>query len=177
VDVARGLAGIARVAFPELSEGQQKNAHRIESRRAILESVYAVCEAELWSPRGKGVLDETEVYQRQRPGGNPAPPAEPPLTDFLRRLLEEHWAAIGPLFGGRSAGEAADEVMRYRNYVVHRDSDLGSSPNYAESWFWLTRKLLFLMKACLPGELGIPPEGRVNLFRQNQMYIHMLGLA
>ena len=123
------------------------------------------------------VFQALEVYQRhRRPKDQPSLSTNSPLDVLLASLLEEHWAVIGPLFGANSV-EAVAEVIRYRNYVVHRDSDLGESPAYAATLYWLTQKLMFAMKSCFLDELGIPTEERIKLFRQNQLYVHMLGLV
>lgn len=123
------------------------------------------------------VFQSLEVYQRQRhPKDQSGLSPNSSLPDLLSRLLEEHWVVVGPLFG-ESQVETVAKVMRYRNYVVHRDSDLGDSPHYMVNFYWLTQKLMFLMKSCWLDELGVSPAERVELFRQNQLYVHIVGLA
>lgn len=68
-------------------------------------------------------------------------------------------------------------MISLRNYVVHRDSRLGDDPDYGHRLFWLTQKLMFLMKACLLAELGIEADDRARFFYRNQMYAHILSLA
>jgi hypothetical protein len=119
-----------------------------------------------------------EVYQRER---------EPPhadnrgSSDFVfdeqfEELLEEHRTTIGPLFGNEIP-QAISDVIRYRNYVTCHDFKAGSDSGYGLKIFWLTQKLMFLMKACLLTELGIPSEHQLKFFQHNQMYVHLLGLV
>jgi hypothetical protein len=124
------------------------------------------------------VFQALEIYQRKRlnPEGQGVLLPASSLQGLLTGLLQEHWATVGPLFGGNLA-ETVEEVMKYRNYVVHRDSDLGDSSDYGANLYWLTQKLIILMKACLLTELGLSSEERVKLFRQNQLYVHIRGLA
>jgi hypothetical protein len=124
------------------------------------------------------VFVSLEVYQRRREqAGAHAISSQSSLQgEHLARLLEEHAATVGPLFGGDTE-EAVIELITYRNYIVHRDSDLGDRPSYSRDLFWLTQKLLFLMKACLLTELGLSIEDQSKFFRRNQIYIRILSLT
>lgn len=123
------------------------------------------------------VFQSLEVYQRKTaPKTLLASPQGGPLDDIVRQLVELHWGAIGPLFGGNLAA-AVKEIVSYRNYVVHRNSDLDRRETYGADLYWLTQKLMFLMKACLMAELGISSEEQRKFFERNQMYIHLLGLG
>jgi hypothetical protein len=124
------------------------------------------------------VFQALEVYQRQRQTAarDIVNSSGPLLGALFTSLLQEHKAVVGPLVGD-DAAKAAEQVLRYRNYIVHHDSDLGNGPNYNADLFWLTQKLLCLMKACLLTELGIPVEDQLKFFRRNQMYVHILAQA
>jgi DNA primase catalytic core len=58
VNVVRQLASLAGVPFPEreLTEQEQEDARRRESRRTILEDVTSYCERALWSEAGTAAL-------------------------------------------------------------------------------------------------------------------------
>ncbi len=124
------------------------------------------------------VFQSLEVYERRRSINEPNLTSEDgrSLKGLMQILFEEHWALIGPLFGS-SLETAVDEVMTFRNFVVHRDSRLGEDQDYGQRLFWLTQRLMFLMKACLLSELGIQADDRARFFNRNQMYIHLLSLA
>lgn len=123
------------------------------------------------------VFQSLEVYYRERhPEIFPTVPAGVSLQDFLPGLLQEHWDGVGPLFG-RTPAEAATEVVQFRNCVVHGYPDLMNKPDYGEKLYWLTQKLMFLMKGCLLRELGFSVEDQLKLFRQNQLHVHLLSLA
>jgi hypothetical protein len=122
------------------------------------------------------VYQALEVYDRIRNGvGESATPSGPSRAEHLARLLNEHRATIGPLFGD-DLPEAAGKLLRFRNFIVHHDSALGQDPDYSRDLFWLTQRLMFLMKACFLTELGISSEEQSKFFRRNQMYVHILGL-
>jgi DNA primase len=55
IDVLKELCVLAGVEFPEREPTpvQLKWIHRVEARRAVLQTVYDLCEAELWSERGE----------------------------------------------------------------------------------------------------------------------------
>src|SRR5262249_22945575 len=111
------------------------------------------------------VFQALEVYQRRRRriDDRIIESSGRLLSELLTSLLEDHQATVGPLFGNDIEGAVA-ELIRYRNYVVHRNSDLGDNPNYSENLYWLTQKIMFLMKACLLTELGIPSEDQIKFF-------------
>ena len=120
------------------------------------------------------VCQSLEVYQRKR---QPASEGDRGASDLVfGDLLEEHRATVGPLFG-KEIGQAISELAKYRNYVICRDFQAGSDPDYGAKMFWLTQKLMFLMKACLLTELGIPSEDQLKFFQRNRMYVHLLGLV
>jgi hypothetical protein len=78
---------------------------------------------------------------------------------------------------GNEIGQAISELTRYRNYVVCHDFQAGADADYGAKMFWLTQKLMFLVKACLLTELGIPNADQLKFFQRNRIYIHLLGLA
>jgi DNA primase len=55
IDEVRALAGLAGVPFPEreMSEQEQEEARRRDTRRAILEAAIIICEQALWSANGE----------------------------------------------------------------------------------------------------------------------------
>jgi hypothetical protein len=124
------------------------------------------------------VCQSLELYQRKRQplGVDHRGPSDLVFGKELARLLEEHRIAVGPLFG-REMKQAISELTEHRNYVIYRDSVVGSESEYGPKLFWLTQKLMFLMKACLLTELGIPSERQLKFFQNNQMYAHLLGLV
>ncbi len=123
------------------------------------------------------VFQSLEIYQRRR-GAEQAQagtaPGDRSEKEHLLALMQEHSPTIGVLF--RSIPEAADELIRYRDYIVHRDSDLGDRPDYSETLYWNTQRLMFLMKACLLSELGFSADEQKQFFRRNQMFIHLINL-
>jgi hypothetical protein len=124
------------------------------------------------------VCQSLEVYQRKR---QPASEGDRGFSDVVfgeqvAELLEEHRATVGPLFG-KETRQAIPELTRYRNYVICHDFQAGTDADYGAKMFWLTQKLMFLMKACLLTELGIPSEHQLKFFQRNRMYVHLLGLV
>ena len=124
------------------------------------------------------VCQSLEVYQRKR---QPASKGDRGFSDAvfgeqLAKLLEEHRATVGPLFGNE-IGKAISELTKYRDYVVCHDFRAGTDADYGATMFWATQKLVFLMKACLLTELGISSEDQSKFFQRNRMYVHLLGLA
>jgi hypothetical protein len=124
------------------------------------------------------VCQSLEVYQRKRaPAGEGSHGSlDLAFAKELARLLEEHRTTVGPLFGNE-IGQGISELTRYRDYVIYRDSKVGLESDYGPKMFRLTQKLMFLMKACLLTELGIPSERQLKFFQNNQMYVHLLGLV
>jgi hypothetical protein len=124
------------------------------------------------------VCQSLEVYQRKRePGGGESHRSRDSFfAEELARLLEEHRATVGPLFGNEM-GQGISELTKYRDYVLFRDSKVGSDSDYGPKMFWLTQKLMFLMKACLLTELDISGERQLKFFQNNQRYAHLLGLV
>jgi len=124
------------------------------------------------------VFQSLEVYSRlhTQGGGSIVTPSDQSLGHLFTKLLEEHWKTVGPLFGLSLEGTVA-ELMKYRNYVVHRDSDIGKEPDYSRKLYWLTQKLMFLMKACLLTELGFTSDELDRFFRRNQMFVHILNMV
>jgi hypothetical protein len=118
-----------------------------------------------------------EVYRRRRgqTDEHAISSQGPPLSEQLTQLLEEHAATVGPLFGGDTA-RAVAELMRYRNHIVHGDPAPPGERTNNNREFWLTQKLMFLMKACLLTELGFPVEDQVKFFHRSQLYINILSL-
>lgn len=59
VEVVRRLCDLAGVPFPErqLSEEERERARLRDVRRALLESVIAICQEHLWSPAGRAARD------------------------------------------------------------------------------------------------------------------------
>jgi hypothetical protein len=124
------------------------------------------------------VFQSLEIYHRIRasdvqsrefiPGGL--------LDEMVRHLLEDHWNVAAPLFQNDLA-RAVSEIVSHRNYVVHRDSNLGRSETFGGDLYWLTLKLMCLMKACLMSELDISPMEQLTYFQRNQMYVHLRGLG
>ena len=93
------------------------------------------------------VCQSLEVYQRKR-----MPAAEgshvsrdSPFAEEVARLLEEHRTTVGPLFGNE-IGQGTSELTTYRDYVIYRDSKVGSDSDYGPKMFWLTQKVIVLMK-------------------------------
>jgi hypothetical protein len=119
-----------------------------------------------------------EVYQRERQPAitDDRGPDDMVFGEQLERLLEEHRTTVGPLFGNEIQVAVA-ELMKYRNYVICRDFKAGADSDYGAKMFWLTQKLMFLMKACLLAELGINSEEQLKFFEHNGMYVHLLGLV
>jgi hypothetical protein len=97
------------------------------------------------------------------------------LFDLFLSLLREHWRTVGVLFG-KDPSDAATEIIKVRDYVVHRDNKLGKMSHFDENLYWLTQKLMCLMKACLLTELAIAEEDQLKLFRKNEFFVHLLGL-
>jgi hypothetical protein len=124
------------------------------------------------------VCQSLELYQRKRQpvGMNHRGPSDLVFNEELARLLEEHRVAVGPLFGSEMR-RAISELTEHRNYVIYRDSMVGLESDYGPKLFWLTQKLMFLMKACLLTELGIPSERQLKFFQNNQMYAHLVGMV
>jgi hypothetical protein len=124
------------------------------------------------------VCQSLEVYQRKRiPAGEDRRGSlDLVFAEELARLMEEHRTTVGPLFGNK-IGQGTSELTTYRDYVIYRDSKVGSESDYGPKMFWLTQKVIFLMKACLLTELGIPSERQLKFFQNNQMYAHLLGLV
>ena len=110
------------------------------------------------------VYQSLEVYDRLRGEGkeHDEPMSEPPKGEHLMRLIREHTSTMIPLFGG-NVQEAVANVVRYRNFVVHRDSPIGDDPQYGRNLFWLTQRLMFLMKACFLTELGISDRETIEI--------------
>jgi len=96
------------------------------------------------------------------------------LSEAIRRLLEDHWAEIGPLFP-EGLQVATNEIISFRNFVVHRSSDLDSAESFGSRLFWLTQAMVFLMNACLLQELGFSVDERVRLIRRNPLFDHIVG--
>jgi hypothetical protein len=123
------------------------------------------------------VYQSLEVYDRLRGGANRHNVQNSSQNgEHLARLIREHESTIAPLFRD-NVQEAVANLLRYRNFVVHRDSPIGDDPEYGRELFWLTQRLMFLMKACFLTELGIADEEQLKFFRRNQMYLHILGLT
>ena len=124
------------------------------------------------------VYQSLEVYDRLREAteGHDDSTNEPSTGEHLTRLIHEHASTMIPLFGD-NVQEAVANLVRYRNFVVHRDSLISDDPEYGRKLFWLTQRLMFLMKACFLTELGISDEEQLKFFRRNQMYLHVLGLT
>jgi hypothetical protein len=123
------------------------------------------------------VYQSLEVYDRLRreTSGDDTPSIGPSKGEHLARLIHEHASTVAPLFEG-NIHDAVTNLIHYRNFVVHRDSSIGDDPEYGRKLFWLTQRLMFLMKACFLTELGIPDEEQLKFFRRNQMYLHILSL-
>ncbi len=124
------------------------------------------------------VCQSLEVYQRKR---QPASEGDRGFSELvfrgqLAKLLEEHRTTVAPLFSNE-IGQAISELTKYRSYVVCHDFQAGTDADYGAKMFWLTQKLMFLMKACLLTELGIPGEDQLKFFQRNRMYVHLLGLV
>lgn len=124
------------------------------------------------------VYQSLEVYDRLCTGAKIHDTPLGGLTngEYLARLIQDHESTIASLFGGKIQ-DAVAELVRYRNFVVHRDSPIGDDPEYGRKLFWLTQRLMFLMKACFLTELGISDEEQLRFFQRNQMYLHILGLT
>lgn len=120
------------------------------------------------------VYQSLEVYDRLRRTAKGD--VEPPKSEHLTRLISEHASTMIPLFGS-NVQNSVSNLLRYRNFVVHRDSAIGDDPEYGRELFWLTQRLMFLMKACFLTELGFSDEEQLKFFRRNQMYLHILGLT
>jgi hypothetical protein len=117
------------------------------------------------------VVQSLEAFQRERLAfRNESAPSQG--GELLRQLLKEH-AAIKPLFG--DTGSVVAELVKYRDYVINRDSDLAESPTFGRDVYFMTQKLMFLMKACLLTELGFPVEQQAALFQRNQQYVYLLS--
>jgi hypothetical protein len=116
------------------------------------------------------VFQSLVLYERRR-----SPIGEISETSLLAILLDEHAQTVGLLFGPTEV--AVQEVFKFRNYLVHRDSSLGDEPDYTQRLFWLTQKLMMLMKACLLTELDFTVAEQKRLFDRNQMFIHLMSLS
>jgi len=64
------------------------------------------------------------------------------------------------------------DVLRARNAVLHTESG-GIGEARVIELYWLSERLLFLVKACLLGELGIPTERQVGFLQRSRNYIHL----
>ena len=119
-----------------------------------------------------------ELYQRRRRQmkGTSDRHDDIPSGDFVAELFEEHRVVMAPLFGG-DIPRAIREVAELRDYLVLRDSPLGDKPTYGPDLFWLTQKLMILMKACLLSELGISEEDQIAFFQRNQLYNEVSGVS
>ncbi len=127
--------------------------------------------------RFTAVFQALEMYERTLPDS--VSKGDLPglrLREQFTRLIEDHKQAVSPLFGVDVAAAVA-VLLDYRNEVVHGNTDLANQPGSSEKLFWWVHRLRFLMKACLLTELKVPAEEQLNFFRQNQMFIHIAGLA
>lgn len=115
--------------------------------------------------------------------------------EVLARLAADHQPAssfaqpgwLDRMIGGaapvldEALGAPPEAVAReagvVRNYVVHRDSDLGDRPDYGRRLYWLTQRLRFVLKVMLLRELGFPAEQQRQLLRRNRLFVHLLSLA
>jgi hypothetical protein len=120
------------------------------------------------------VFQALELYDRRLGADAQVNDSEVALAKRFGRLLAHHLDAIGPLFGDDVA-KAVNEIIQYRNYIVHHDSELGKSPAYSADLYWMTQKLMMVMKACLLSELGMTSKRQAELFARNQLFIHMRG--
>ena len=97
------------------------------------------------------------------------------LQEWLGRLADNHSAVMNPLVGNNLRG-FVDRVTTTYNYVVHRRGDMREQAARGEEEYWLTQKLMWLMKSCFLAELEIPEPERVKLFERNEDYMHIRSL-
>ena len=114
------------------------------------------------------VSQALEAYYREHAGR-----AGAEFAEAVTALAEEHSGKLAPLFG--SHGEVIADLLEYRHFVTHRDTDLNRGTKYAPHLYWLTQRLMFLMRACWLTELGIPAAEQEKLFRRNQLFVHIVG--
>jgi hypothetical protein len=87
----------------------------------------------------------------------------------LRRLAGEHQTTLAPLAPHRLE-VLVDEILKFRNYVLHRNAFPAAPGDYSQGLFLTTETLSCLMKSCLLAELGFTAEERSKLFHRNAMY-------
>ncbi len=109
-----------------------------------------------------------QIYESTRRTGDDEPAR-------LRRLLEEYWEVIGPLFKNDLASVTI-ELIQLRDYIVHKNSDLGKVPDYSVNLYWSGQRLAFLLKACLLSELGFSIDDVKKFFFRNQSFLYLQSL-
>src|SRR5262249_28028617 len=95
------------------------------------------------------------------------------LPEVLRDLMARHEKQFAPLAPG-GIDAAVTEVMHARNLLLHM------APNTSQEaiirLYWLSERLILLMKACLLGELGIPVERQLQLLGRIPTYVRLRSL-
>ena len=121
------------------------------------------------------VFQSIELYARKRlPSDDSDLLSTRHLTELVRRVLDAHWGSVSELFDA-GIEAVANEIVAYRNFVVHRVGQTGRGERFGERLYWLTQRLAFVMKACLLTELSFPMTEQLDFFRRNQLYLHLVG--
>lgn len=124
------------------------------------------------------VFQSLESYHRARfhKLGTSLIPTASELREIVGGLLREHHETVHPIFPNDER-KVIDQIIGYRNFVVHRVAVGVDDKDYGQTLFWLTKRLSFLMKACLLTELGISKDIQKQLFSRSSMFEHIAGMT
>jgi hypothetical protein len=114
-----------------------------------------------------------EVNQRRRFADRSAAPS---LAELVRASLEEHWDIVGPLFGGQLQLAVGDILLAHK-FVVHRDAGLDDDPDFGVRLYWLTQKMMLLVRADLLAQLGLMAAERSQFLTRSRLYTHIRNSA
>jgi hypothetical protein len=98
---------------------------------------------------------------------------EPRLEERLNELLEKVHAVVSPIIDDTAI--FAKKVKDTRNYLTHFDKRLERKAARGAELYWLTRKLSYVLQACLLLEIGLSLDKCANLVHRNQSFILMLA--
>jgi len=94
---------------------------------------------------------------------------EPRLEQRLNELLEKVHAVVSPVIDDTAI--FAKKVKNTRHYLTHLDKSKKRKAARGAELYWLTRKLSYVLQACLLLELGLSLDKSAALLHRNQSFI------
>ena len=99
---------------------------------------------------------------------------EPRLEQRLNELLEKVHEVVSPVIDNTAI--FAKKVKNTRHHLTHFDKKLERKAARGAELYWLTRKLSYVLQACLLLEIGLSLDKCAKLVHRNQSFILMPSL-